>query len=456
MTVGGNPWAAEIGRFVALLAGALVLGQLAGHPLEALLVAALAYAASLLLQLHRLERWIRAGKKSHPPPARGIWSELYQQVHRLHLRARKRKRKLANALKRLRQSVAAFPDAAVILDGEDGIEWFNAGAGRLLGLKMPEDLGQRVTNLVRHPLFQDFLEGRGEPGAIEIPSPEDEHLVLSITLIRYGADQRLLLARDVSHLARLEQVRRDFVANVSHELRTPLTVITGYLETLEDEGDELPPVWQRSVQAMSEQANRMTHLVQDLLLLARLESDGDPASPHEPVAVPAILSGLEEELRLRSAGRHRIESSVDGRLWLAGDAQQLRGVFNNLLENALQYTPDGGQISLRWYPDEAGAHFTVRDTGIGIAPQHISRLTERFFRVDAGRSRARGGTGLGLAIVKHALSHHGAHLRIESAPGVGSSFTCDFPPARVLEPPDGDLEPGSIGEPRASAPARDS
>lgn len=454
--MGRNPWTAEIGRFVALLAGALVLGQIVGHPLSALLVAALAYAASLLLQLHRLEHWIREGKKSHPPPARGIWRALYLQIHHLHLRARKRKRKLANALKRLRQSVAAFPDAAVILDGEDGIEWFNAGASRLLGLKMPEDLGQRVTNLVRHPLFLDFLEGEGEPGAIEIPSPEDEHLLLSVTLVRYGADQRLLLARDVSHLARLEQVRRDFVANVSHELRTPLTVITGYLETLEDEGSELPAVWQRSVQAMSEQTARMTHLVQDLLLLAHLETDSYPASPHEPVDVPGIVSGLVEELRRRSAGRHWIESSVDARLWLSGDAQQLRGVFNNLLENALQYTPDSGQIGLRWYLDETGAHFTVRDTGIGIAPQHVSRLTERFFRVDAARTRERGGTGLGLAIVKHALSHHGAHLRIESTPGVGSSFTCDFPPARVLEPPDGDPESAPVSESRALEPARDS
>ena len=452
----GNPWAAEIGRFVAWLAGALALGQLAGHPLAALLLAALAYAAWILLQLYRLERWMRAGKKSHPPPARGVWGELYQQVHRIHQRARKRKRKLANALKRLRQSVAAFPDAAVVLDGEDGIEWVNAGAGRLLGLKMPEDLGQRVTNLVRHPLFQDFLEGEGEPGAIELPSPEDGDVLLSVSLIRYGADQRLLLARDVSQLARLEQVRRDFVANVSHELRTPLTVITGYLETLEDEGEELPPVWRRSVQAMSEQASRMTRLVQDLLLLARLESDGEPASTHEPVDVPAILADLEQELRLRSAGRHRIESSLDAGLWLAGDAQQLRGVFNNLLENALQYTPEGGRISLRWFQDEAGAHCTVLDTGIGIAPQYISRLTERFFRVDAGRSRAGGGTGLGLAIVKHALSHHGAHLRIESAPGIGSSFTCDFPPTRVLQPPGGAPEPASAGEPGASAPARES
>ncbi len=430
--MGGNPWAGEVGRLVALLAVALLLGWVLGHPLAMLLVAALGYAASLLLQLYRLERWMRVGKKSYPPPVRGIWTEIYHQVHRIHLRARKRKRKLANALKQLRQSVAAFPDAAVILDGDDAIEWFNAGAGRLLGLKMPEDLGQRIGNLVRHPTFLEFLQGAVDPGPVEFPSPEAEDVVLSVSLIRYGKDRRLLLARDVSHLARLEQVRRDFVANVSHELRTPLTVITGYLETLEDEADELTPVWRRSVQAMSEQADRMAHLVHDLLLLARLESTAEPTVAHEPVAVPAILAGLEEELRLRSGGRHPIESTVDPGLWLAGEAEQLRSVFNNLLDNALQYTPDGGRIGLRWYRDDAGAHFVVQDSGIGIAPQHIARLTERFFRVDAGRSRARGGTGLGLAIVKHVLSRHGAHLRVESVPGEGSTFTCDFPPSRVL------------------------
>jgi two-component system phosphate regulon sensor histidine kinase PhoR len=430
-----NPWAAELGRFLALLLAALVLGLLVGRPLEALLVAALGYVGSLLRQLYRLERWMRLGKKSYPPPARGIWSELYQQVQRVHLRARKRKRKLANALKRLRQSVAAFPDAAVILDGDDGIGWFNAGAGRLLGLRMPEDLGQRVGNLVRHPVFLEFLEGPGDPAPVEFPSPEAEDVVLSVSLIRYGKDQRLLLARDVSHLARLEQVRRDFVANVSHELRTPLTVITGYLETLQDDADDLPPAWRRSLRAMSDQADRMAHLVRDLLLLARLESTDEPAAMDEPAPVPAIIAGLEEDLRLRSAGRHQVESAVDPALWLAGEAEQLRSVFNNLMENALQYTPDGGRIGLRWHRDEAGAHFVVGDSGIGIAPQHISRLTERFFRVDAGRSRARGGTGLGLAIVKHVLSRHGAQLRVESVPGEGSTFTCDFPPARVLDRP---------------------
>ena len=443
--------------FIAAV-GALLTGWLLGPVFASLFLFAylVAVVAIGLRARVRLAKWLAHPSPDDMPDDDGPWGEIYARLHRILREQTASRASLSHALWRFRQAGEAMPDGVLVLDADDRIEWLNPSAEDHFGLTFKRDRGQAVTNLIRSPAFVDYLAAQNYGEPLLLKGLVETDRVLSVNLVPYGNHEKLLLSRDVTRWERLESMRRDFIANVSHELRTPLTVITGYLETLEDEGDELPPVWQRSVQAMSEQANRMTHLVQDLLLLARLESDGDPASPHEPVAVPAILSGLEEELRLRSAGRHRIESSVDGRLWLAGDAQQLRGVFNNLLENALQYTPDGGQISLRWYPDEAGAHFTVRDTGIGIAPQHISRLTERFFRVDAGRSRARGGTGLGLAIVKHALSHHGAHLRIESAPGVGSSFTCDFPPARVLEPPDGDLEPGSIGEPRASAPARDS
>ena len=429
----GSPWAAEVGRLLAILAAALVVGLLIGYPTVAVLAGALGYVARVLLQLYRLESWLRVGKKSYPPPARGLWRELYHQIYRIHLRARKRKRKLANALKRFRESAAAFPDAAVILNAQDGIEWFNAGAARWLGLRMPDDLGQRVGNLVRHPAFLAFLARPEEDGPVEFPSPEAEDVVLSASLIRYGKDQRLLLARDVSNLARQEEVRRAFVANVSHELRTPLPVITGYLETLLDAADEVPSAWGRSLQAMSEQAARMGRLVQDLLLLARLESTDEPAVADVPVSAPALIAAVEEEARVRSAGKHRIESSVEPGLWLTGESEQLRSVFNNLVENALQYTPEGGEITLRWHRDDnGGAHFEVRDTGIGVAPQDIERLTERFFRADVGRSRARGGTGLGLAIVKHVLGRHGASLRIESTPGEGSTFTCDFPPERVL------------------------
>lgn len=424
--MGGNPWAAEIGRFVALLAGALVLGQLAGHPLEALLVAALAYAASLLLQLHRLERWIRAGKKSHPPPARGIWSELYQQVHRLHLRARKRKRKLANALKRLRQSVAAFPDAAVILDGEDGIEWFNAGAGRLLGLKMPEDLGQRVTNLVRHPLFQDFLEGRGEPGAIEIPSPEDEHLVLSITLIRYGADQRLLLARDVSHLARLEQVRRDFVANVSHELRTPMARIRLAL-ALAEEGDVA-----RARQALAEigdDLGELERLVEEILAAARLDLAGAGGLPlhRAPLDARALVEDAAARFRARHEARVLDLTVAEPLPAPAADAALLRRLLGNLLDNAAKYSDAAAPVTLSARAEGGALVLEVRDRGIGVADEDLPRLFTPFFRTDRSRARGTGGVGLGLALARRIAEAHGGQVTAARGPEAGMVFRVTLP-----------------------------
>jgi two-component system phosphate regulon sensor histidine kinase PhoR len=433
--VGGEPWGRELGRLAGVVLPAVGIGALAGAPLAGLSLGLAAYLGWTLVQVARLERWLRLGKKAYPPPATGVWADLYRHVQRLHQRSRKRKRKVASFLKRFRESAAALPDGAVILTGSGEIQWLNAAAGRLLGLRLPGDLGQRIGNLVRHPAFLEFLE-EPEPGRpVEFPSPEDESVTVAVSLIRYGKDERLLLARDVSDAARLEQVRREFVANVSHELRTPLTVIAGYLETLLDAADEAPSGWRRSLESMSEQAARMGRLVEDLLLLARLESAHDAGAGHEPVAVPALLAAVEEDARVRSAGRHRIRVEVDAALWLRGEAEELRSVFGNLVQNALQYTADGGSITLRWYRDPAGAHFQAQDTGIGIAPQHISRLTERFFRVDTGRSRARGGTGLGLAIVKHVLSRHGATLRVESQPGQGSAFTCDFPQERVIDGP---------------------
>jgi two-component system phosphate regulon sensor histidine kinase PhoR len=430
-----GPWLAELSRLAGLLSTGLLAGFFLGAPLLGLLAGALAHSVFSMVNLVRLERWVRSTKKTLPPPAPPVWRDLYHHFHRVQQRSRKRKRKLTNYLKRFKASAAALPDAAVILGPEDGIEWFNEAAGRLLGLRMPGDLGQRVGNLVRHPAFHQFLTESREGDTVEFPSPEDERLTLSASVIRYGGDQRLLLARDVSRLARLEQARRDFVANVSHELRTPLTVITGYLETLLDSADEGPASWQRSLRSMADQAARMGRLVDDLLLLARLEAADAAAVADDPVAVPALLAAVEEEARLRSAGKHRIETEVDPQVWLRGEAEALRSVFNNLVQNALQYTPEGGGIRLRWRADETGAHFSVSDTGIGIEPQHIARLTERFYRVDTGRSRARGGTGLGLAIVKHVLGRHGGELRIESALGEGSTFTCDFPATRVVARP---------------------
>ncbi|RMG30084.1 MAG: two-component system sensor histidine kinase PhoR [Gammaproteobacteria bacterium] len=432
----GGPWSTEFRRLVvALLAGA-GLGALAGAPAWGVV---LALAALLLwhgMHLRQLLRWLDSkGRRFHPPDATGVWGDVYLRIYRLQQRNRKRKRKLGKILHRFQEATAALPDAVVVLDRNDEAEWWNDSAARLLGLQSPRDAGQRITNLLRHPDFRAYLEGGdfGRPGPV-IPSPVVEGTQLAIRVVPYAHHQRLLIARDISHRQRLEQVRRDFVANVSHELRTPLTVLTGYLETL-DESADLEGETAGMVREMREQARRMQQIVDDLLMLSRLEN-GLAAERSEDVEVPALLERLVDEARRLSGSEgHRLRLEADPGLHLLGNRNELRSLFSNLIVNAVQYTPPGGEIGVRWYRDGEGRPvFEVRDTGIGIPARHIPRLTERFYRVDVGRSRKRGGTGLGLAIVKHVLIRHGGRLEIESEVGVGSRFRALFPAERALAP----------------------
>jgi two-component system phosphate regulon sensor histidine kinase PhoR len=318
----------------------------------------------------------------------------------------------------------------VVLGAANDIEWWNDAATRVLGLRYPQDTGQPITNLVRHPDFHQLLEGEDFSRTAQFPAPSRDNVMLAVSIIPYGNNQRLMVARDITRLHLLEQMRRDFIANVSHELRTPLTVIMGYVETLQDGDDECARQWARELQAMQQQSSRMQHIVSDLLLLSRLETDQGRREEQE-VDVPAMLEMLREDALVLSQGKHTIALEAERALWLKGSRNELRSAFSNLIYNAVRYTPDGGPIDIRWYRDDAGAHFEVQDTGIGVAPQHIPRLTERFYRVDVGRSREMGGTGLGLAIVKHVLMRHDAELRVESEVGKGSTFAFDFPPALV-------------------------
>lgn len=429
-----NPWIEEAWRTFAIALVSLVVGWLAGHVALALLAGLGAYAAWHMRQVYRLEQWLRHGKRFHPPEAHGIWEEIFQHIYRLQQRNRKRKRKLGAMLSRFQQATAALPDATVVLEGER-IDWWNDAAEALLGLSYPRDAGQHVANLLRHPDFVAYLRGGRFDNPIQLPSPRDPHITLSLKIIVYGKNQRLLVARDISRLQQLERMRRDFVANVSHELRTPLTVVAGYLETLlDDQDDAAARRWRRTLQAMREQSDRMQGIVEDLLTLSRLET-APQSDQQAPVAVPGLLAQLLEDARqLSGAQAHQITLEADPALWLLGSEKELRSLFSNLAFNAVRYTPAGGSIRMRWYGDAGGAHFEITDTGIGIAAQHIPRLTERFYRVDIGRSRGSGGTGLGLAIVKHVLLRHDGRLHIDSQPGKGSTFTCDFPAARVHRP----------------------
>ncbi len=427
-----SPWTAVVWHTVGMLALGAWLGAELGAPLAGFAAAAGGCLAWHLYQLRRLERWLSDGCRTRAPRVEGIWSEIYYHLGRRRKRRRETARELVDLLRKFQDAAVAVPDATVVLDVDDTVLWCNPAAERLLGLHYPQDAGQRVVHLVRHPSFVRFLARRDRHGVCDFPSPVSDGPPLAVRVIPYGEGQSLLLASDVSRLQRLEQVRRDFVANVSHELRTPLTVIGGYLETLLDSEDPALARWQQPLRRMQQQCGRMLHIIEDLLMLARLEGQGE-RPPLKPVAVPGMLAAIAEDgVALSGEQGHAIRVEADPALWLLGSDQELRSAFSNLVFNAVRYTPAGRRITLRWYADERGAHLEVEDDGEGIAPHHIPRLTERFYRIDRGRHRESGGTGLGLAIVKHVMSHHGGSLRIESQAGVGSTFACDFPAELVV------------------------
>ena len=436
-----NPWIDEAWRIAAFVVIALVIGLFIGQLALPVLLVVLGYLGWHLRNLRLLQRWLQEGKRFHPPDSVGVWEDVFQDIYRLQQRNRKRKRKLGKMLNRFQEATEAMPDATVVLTPDDEIEWWNPSAGELLGLSYPRDTGQRISNLIRHPGFAEYLRADDYDGnVIELPSPVDERISLSLRIVPYGKNQRLLIARDITRMQRLEQMRRDFVANVSHELRTPLTVVTGYLEAMEEEFRDADPGQRRMIDAMQQQSERMQRIVEDLLMLARLETERVNDSP-EPVSVPSLLAAIcDDARRLSGEEGHRIELDARSGLWLQGSEGELRSLFSNIVFNAVRYTPGGGVIRVRWFEDERGGVFEVADSGIGIASHHISRLTERFYRIDVGRSRSRGGTGLGLAIVKHVLLRHDGRLEIESEIDAGSTFRAILPVQRLVRVDQGRLD----------------
>lgn len=427
-----SSWIAELWSLTGLLLAAFILGLIFKHPSLFVLVAVLGYLAWTLYNLYHLHRWLNVGKKYHPPDSIGIWGDVFSGIYRLQRRNKKRQKRLVRLLSRFRETTEAMPDGVVVMQASGVIEWWNESAEKLLDLKYPQDVGQRLTNLIRTPEFLSFIQHNNKHEVLNLVAPADKNKVIAVQLTPYGINQSLLIVRDVTLLQRVEQIRRDFVANISHELRTPLTVMGGFLETLAGDETINDATLKRSLELMKQQSKRMHRLVEDLMLLSKLENEQRPIK-HEVVAVPQLLSTLREEAMIISGNRnHQITLDVDEDLYLHGDGKELDSAFSNLVVNAVNYTPVGGAINIRWYQDEDGAHLSVSDTGIGIPPHHLSRITERFYRVDVARSRETGGSGLGLAIVKHALNRHEAHLRIDSEVGRGSTFICDFPPDAVV------------------------
>jgi len=414
----------------------VVLGGLLGygfdHALIGIAVSLGLYLGIQLRYLVLLRAWSEHPKRVELPEPGGLWGEIYERLLDLQRRNRKRKKRLAAILAEFQSSTEALPDGAVVLGPAGEIIWFNSSAQALLGLRFPQDVGIRIPNLIRHPEFTEYFARGDYKGDAEVPSAVNRAVSLSLRLIPYGNGQRLLIVRDISELKRVEIARRDFVANASHELRTPLTVLRGYLEMMEPESRSEPALagWRAPLAEMRAQAVRMETLIADMLKLARLESDV-VQTKQDVLDVPLLLEVVIEEARKLSQGRHRFDVQVERETLLFGRESEVQSIFTNLLHNAIHYTPERGPIRVRWWSDENGAHFAIEDGGIGIAEKDIPRLTERFYRVDVGRSRASGGTGLGLSIVKHALERHEGHLQIISALGAGSTFTAHFPAHRV-------------------------
>jgi two-component system phosphate regulon sensor histidine kinase PhoR len=424
-------WTFALARLAGILLAGLAGGLLVGPIWLWLLGALCLYVGWQLINLYRLDRWLRLRSQIDPPNLGGIWGDVIGQVVRLHRRKQFHKQRLVQLYRELRRSTAALPDGVIILSSQHEIVWFNRQAARLLGLKRPIDVGLRIDNLIRSPEFVHYLHGEDFAIPVVIRPPVQAELSLALQLVPYGVGQLLLLARDVTRQMRLEATRKDFVANASHELRTPLTVISGYLDTLADD-PSIDHGWAGPIRDMRAQAQRMNAIIADLLELSRLEST-DGEAPREPINVPGMLERLHRDALAGEDRPRQISLDLDSHAGLYGSLQEIESAFTNLLVNGIKYTLSDGTVRMRWWTDDDGAYFSVIDSGIGIPAEHIPRLTERFYRVDSGRSRDRGGSGLGLAIVKHALQRHGGWLEVQSVEGKGSTFTCYFPHQRIWQ-----------------------
>jgi two-component system phosphate regulon sensor histidine kinase PhoR len=425
-------WLSAAGRLLLTVLVGAAAGWLFGNLWGGLACALALHLAWVLANLFRLEWWLRHRNYAEPPDVGGVWGEIIAQIVRLHRRKRFHKQRFVQLMRQLQRSTAALPDGVVILNAQREIVWFNRMAARLLNLRRTADLGMRIENLLRAPEFVRYLAAADFANPVVVRTTTGEDGFLSLQVAPYGDGQLLLLVRDVSRQMRLEAVRRDFVANASHELRSPLTVISGYLETLAAD-PVLDAELHGPLAEMRRQAERMTAIIRDLIELSRLE-ETDEVIGGEPVDVAALISLLRKDVLARSVHPKDVRIRVESQAQLLGDEPEIHSAFSNLVDNAAKYTPAEGSIEIRWSVDEDGGHFAVTDTGMGVPPEHIPRLTERFYRVDAGRSRATGGSGLGLAIVKHVLQRHGATLEVKSTLGAGSTFTCHFPPERIAQP----------------------
>ncbi|MBX3645360.1 MAG: phosphate regulon sensor histidine kinase PhoR [Rubrivivax sp.] len=423
---------AVLGVLLACVAAGVLVAWLTGAVLAGLLCSAVlglgAMIVSESLMGAQLLAWLRGDAQDAPPAQTGVWGDIGHQVQKL---LRRRNQLIAHEQQRLTQFLAAVeasPIGVLLLDTHHQITWCSRVAADHLGLDPRRDIAQPVTNLVRAPAFvEHMLSG---PNGQPVIFPGVGGMRISALVQPYGDGLKLVLTQDITERERAEMMRRNFVANVSHEIRTPLTVLAGFVETM----TQLPlseAERQRVLVLMTAQAQRMQALVADLLTLAQLE--GSPRPPADRwLAVSELMTRAQADAAALSEGRHALHFDGGGDAQLAGNEAELHSALGNLVLNAVRYTPPGGRIDVQWtVQDDGWGVLRVSDTGIGIAREHLPRLTERFYRVDGSRSRDTGGTGLGLSIVKHVVQRHGGEIDIQSEPGRGSTFRLLLPPSRV-------------------------
>ena len=421
-----------ISRLLLILIASAVVGWLFNHALLVMLVTSLTLLVWHYHHLFKLINWLWQSKKLSPPQASGVWEYLYDGLYRQVKQHRQKQRQLNENIRRFRDGAEALPDAALMLSRELTLEWGNKKAQHLLGVRWPDDFAQRIDHLLRAPEFADYLAQENFESPCFLISPVHCDVQLEIRIMAYGTDHTLLLARDVSNIQRLDGMRRDFVANVSHELKTPLTVVRGYVEMIQASQDVLEPHWKKAFQTIEGQVSRMDRLVEQLLNLAKVENNSQDDKQCINMT-HLIRSSVDEVTWLNQDKQHQINVSIDTDVNVFGFETELKSACVNLLSNAIAYTATKGCIEVTWRRIGNKANFSVKDNGDGIKPEHINRLTERFYRIDRSRSRDTGGSGLGLAIVKHVLHHHQAELLIHSCWGKGSEFSICFDQSALIE-----------------------
>jgi len=421
-----------ISTFSLLIFSAIIIGWLIDYIAYALALALFVWSVLQIHQMHKLKIWLAQELLIDPPEANGEWGEVFDHLYRIRKQRRTRESALLDEIDRFQQFSAALKDAVVILDHQYNMQWWNRAGEKLLGLKNQSDQDMPLFNILRDPNFIRYCQSADYSEPLLQKSPHNPNIELQYTITEFGESEKLLVARDISDLTRLEQTRQDFVANASHELRTPLTVIRGYLETFLDQGN-LPPGLQKAMLQMQQQSDRMQSLIVDLLLLSRLDST-EVVVDISPVNVSSMIMIALESAELAVEGKkHNISVDLAENIGLIGKEKELHSAFTNLMYNALRYTQDGGAINIKWHCDNAGGCFSITDNGPGISSIHLDRITERFYRVDDDRSTQSGGSGLGLAIVKNVVNRHQGRLEINSSLGQGSTFSCYFPLDTLVE-----------------------